>query len=268
MSELLYAALRYAELGLRVFPVEPGGKVPVIKAWQIEATTDRDRIDWFWTRHQWREANIGLVAERFTVVDIDGKDGAESFKGLMPEGQPFAHAGPLVKTPKGYHLYYSPGWWENIRGAANHIDIRTKGNGYVLAPPSRTVSGEYRWVRPYAEPLPDPEEWLRAALETPASRVIIPGSGHRGHGERPDIIDVCNSLRIPIHHRGSALVIQCQTGLHPDNDPSCFLNQPEENQFICNTCPGGDTWGDSIDLVRRTYRQRGSSDLFQMQRSL
>ena len=48
MSDLLSAALRYAELGYPVFPCEPGTNRPATAHGFKDATTDPARIERWW----------------------------------------------------------------------------------------------------------------------------------------------------------------------------------------------------------------------------
>ena len=63
-------ALLYASLQWRVFPVVPGGKKPMYKGWQRDATTDPYRI-----ARSWRSEpgpNIGIISgEAFVAFDIE-----------------------------------------------------------------------------------------------------------------------------------------------------------------------------------------------------
>ena len=44
MSELLSAALEFADRGLKVFPIKPGTKQPITVNGHLEATNDSDQI--------------------------------------------------------------------------------------------------------------------------------------------------------------------------------------------------------------------------------
>jgi excisionase family DNA binding protein len=62
-------ALRYARMGLRVFPCQPGAKVPACK-WKEEATSDADIIRrWFDGNRDYNFAVV--VPDGFVVLDID-----------------------------------------------------------------------------------------------------------------------------------------------------------------------------------------------------
>ena len=76
--EVLAAAMRYAELGYRVFPCRPGTKKPYTKNGFHDATLDVGLLEGWWM--DWPQA---LVATPDTcTVDIetkpDGPDGWES----------------------------------------------------------------------------------------------------------------------------------------------------------------------------------------------
>jgi len=116
-----------ADLNLRVFPlhdVESGvcscpkaercgkdsGKHPRVTAWQKEATNDLDKVINRWWK-KWPNANIGIPTGRHLWFNY-------------PENQ-------LVTNSKG--------------GFPLGIDIRGDG-GYILAPPSKTLKGEYHFA--------------------------------------------------------------------------------------------------------------------------
>lgn len=137
------AAYWYAKHGLAVFPCTPGEKRPATRNGFKNATTNLHQIKQWWDANE--NYNIGLPTGRaFDVVDID-----------IPENEhlvlPFFRGGDIplpvarVKTPRGIHLYIPP-----VQSARNGvqvmpgIDYRAAG-GYVIAPPSRTAKGEYRW---------------------------------------------------------------------------------------------------------------------------
>lgn len=129
------AASRLAHSGFKVFPVEAGGKRPLIPGWNTEATTSQEKIGSWWT--QWPNANVGVHTQDLLVVDVDPKNGGE-----IPEGCPATFT---VDTPSGgYHLYYTkPGGVKNSAGkVAQGVDIKSD-NGYVVGPGSTFKGREY-----------------------------------------------------------------------------------------------------------------------------
>ena len=76
-------ALRYAALGLPVFPLKPGTKKPDCKNGFKDATTDPAVIERWWTENRFRGIGIATGAvSGAAIVDLDrknGKDGPASF---------------------------------------------------------------------------------------------------------------------------------------------------------------------------------------------
>lgn len=172
MSDLskMNKALAMAEAGMRVFPCVPNGKRPLTEHGQDDGTTDRETIIKWWTR--WPDANIGLATEasRLYVVDIDCKPdkngvpapGFESWAALTAE-----HDVPETFTVRtwsgGLHLYF---WMPEkaLKNSASKLGkgIDTRGNGYVIAPPSEIDGKKYEVVNAVSiKPLPD---WIAERL--------------------------------------------------------------------------------------------------------
>lgn len=146
---ILAAALYYAQQGLHVFPLSPASKIPHKGTRGCkDATTDEATIRGWWDR--WPESNVGIATGHLVdVVDIDGATGQLS---RARNWQMFATLRVLgtVLTPRpgGMHLYVpaNPAVG-NGAGLLPSVDYRGRG-GYVVAPPSRTDVGSYRWLRP------------------------------------------------------------------------------------------------------------------------
>lgn len=144
------ASLWYAEQGLRVFPLQPGTKIPMKGSRGCkDATGEVERIDAWWTATP--DANIGLATgpdSGVDVVDIDGELGQRSrvrnwemFEALDVIGK------VITPRPGGMHLYVPATGKGNKAGIIDGVDYRGAG-GYVVAPPSRTEVGAYRWLVP------------------------------------------------------------------------------------------------------------------------
>jgi hypothetical protein len=142
-----------------------------------EATTNRARILAWWARYP--KANIGLATgHRFDVLDLDGPDGVAALHDFAHQhGLVLPAGGPVTRTGRpdaGWHYYLAPAGLGRRRGLLDHVDYQGAG-GYVVAPPSRHVSGyTYRWVRDLDHALPHLPEPLRAELARPAQRPAAP----------------------------------------------------------------------------------------------
>jgi hypothetical protein len=178
---LLTAALAYARHGIPVLPVhtpEPGGgcscdkgvrcerpgKHPRVRHGLTEASLDPRQIELWWTR--WPEANVGLrTGIVMDVADVDSGEGWHGLRHLLGGEMP---DGPQVRTGGGgWHFWFRTLGFGNRVGLLPGLDWRGIG-GYVVAPPSRHLRGDYRWVRGPAGPLPDGSSTLRALIEGPA----------------------------------------------------------------------------------------------------
>lgn len=161
--DYLACALAYAAKGWHVFPCfEPGAadpslcacgrdcgknkaKHPRTKNGLLDATTDADKIRAWWEK--WPRANVAVRTGKesgIIVLDVDGELGRQSIKGLnLP-------VTATVLTGRGFHYYFKhPGGHVTTKtGLFPGVDIRGDG-GYVLAPPSRHISGK-KYTNAYA----------------------------------------------------------------------------------------------------------------------
>lgn len=138
------AALWYATQGVAVFPCAPGAKRPITRHGLHDATTDIDAVAAWWATTP--DANIGMpTGHLFDVVDIDAPAGLIAVYELIDLGE-FPPVRAVARTPRGRHLYIDPTPGRTNRtGLMPHVDFRATG-GYVVAPPSRTADGTYRWL--------------------------------------------------------------------------------------------------------------------------
>ncbi len=137
-------ALAYAAVGWPVFPCKPGVKEPATSHGFCDATTDPDKIAWWWRRQP--EANVAIATgyPGPDVLDVDqhgaAGNGFTALNQLKTAGL-LEPAGTIVSTPSGgLHAYFTGSEQASGRLPRHHVDLRARG-GYVLAPPSR-VSGK------------------------------------------------------------------------------------------------------------------------------
>jgi len=193
---VLRAAIEYVGHGWRVLPIKPASKLPLIKAWQNNASTNPSQIESWWT--QWPAANVGVcLGEGSNLIDVEcDSDKAEQqliklFGGDVPPTATY-------KGQRGKHRLFR--WRADLPGGAvthlGKIEVRT-GNGgkgaQSVFPPSVHPSGvAYQWIVPPTEcqpgDLPDailtalwnqagddlapPEEW-RSGPKSPAERAAL-----------------------------------------------------------------------------------------------
>ena len=185
MTDLLKSALHLARQGFEVLPCHsPGvggcscrqpdcvsaGKHPRTRQGLHDATADPALIRQWWQR--WPTANVAIrtgAVSGLVVIDIDPDHGGlDTMRSLAAEAP--IPKGLRVRTGSGgWHLYFAhPGG--RVRNSAGTalgpgVDVRGDG-GYVIAPPSRHISGgTYQWTGPWT--LPDLPDHLLSRVRPP-----------------------------------------------------------------------------------------------------
>ncbi len=214
-AQYLHAALAYAALGWKVFPIDAGTKRPLTRGGFHDATCDEAQVRAWWTAVPEAWVAVWCRGSGFIAIDADGE------AGLALRAQLERDRGPLPrichqKTRNGEHVLVrdpSPGpegWTRNrseggeLRGnvgGAGVIDV--KCNGYILVEPS---GGRYKWLALAPEAMPEmPESWqtlLRRGADAPkipiapvtgelAERVERCRTALRAHLESPFGLAAC-----------------------------------------------------------------------------
>lgn len=169
--------LAIAARGLAVFPLPPGGKVPVIKDWPNRCVREPETI----ARH-WRTGDnigVGCKANNLLGLDLDRHhaeaDGIAAFGALCEQhGQPWPETFTVRTWSGGLHLYF---WAPRERALGNSsnklakgIDTRGPGKdskgGYLVAPGSVFEGRAYEIARDL--PVIDLPGWVAELLDPPA----------------------------------------------------------------------------------------------------
>lgn len=194
VEALRTTALEYAQKELRVFPLHSiddagactcgkadcssPGKHPRTKNGVKDATTDLEQIRQWWEK--WPDANIGIATGNgLLVLDVDTKhDGIETIDEIEEKEGKISETAMVLTGGGGRHYYFylRDGQREGIKnavGIARGLDVRFDG-GYVVAPPSRHVSGRtYEWEASstLSSGYAPPPEWLLRAIRGGAGSV-------------------------------------------------------------------------------------------------
>lgn len=172
-------ALRYADLGFKVFPCGYMTKRPITPNGFLDATTDENTIREWWTATP--DANIAIsVPDDVCILDIDSNKVHEEIKQYLPDTM-------RCDTPRGeggYHYWYklTPGTYLGPRVEfVDGIDLRCKGS-YVLVPSSRHPNGGYyKWgagCSPVQIQMADVPQWVidEAVRQTGTPQPVDPES--------------------------------------------------------------------------------------------
>jgi Bifunctional DNA primase/polymerase, N-terminal len=181
-NRVLRQALAHARSNLRVFPCQPGSKVPDTPHGYLDATTDRDQIlEWFAGRPD-RNIATPTGSPGYDVLDIDYR--GEAGNGFAAWRRLY-HAGLLdsvsfaVRTPSGGAHYYFAGTDQRTAHlSVHHVDFLAQG-GYVMLPPS-WIDGKGGYAVTETFPAQGRLDWAAAvrvidpSREYPASRPLPP----------------------------------------------------------------------------------------------
>lgn len=154
----LESALALAALGLRVFPLVAGKKMPAFKGWKDKATVDTVLIH-EWYTGPFRGYGVGVATGKgLMVIDADvkgGQPGLQSLEQLLDEhGLDYPPPTLVVDTPSGgRHVYLKVADDKPVHTVLGTlpgfpgIDIKGEG-GFVAAPGSVDHRGvPYKIVR-------------------------------------------------------------------------------------------------------------------------
>jgi Bifunctional DNA primase/polymerase, N-terminal len=148
-NPMLAAAHRYAQANWPVFPCIPGQKVPATRHGFLEATTDPDKITWWWSRNPERNVAIATGCPGPDVLDVDVRDdgnGFAAFNRLRREGLLDGASAYIRTASGGLHAYFTGSEQGNGRLPRHLLDFRSHG-GYILAPPSQVGGRPYELLR-------------------------------------------------------------------------------------------------------------------------
>lgn len=149
-DELKKAALLYASIGWRVFPLKPGSKIPATRDGFKSATADPAKIEAWWSENP--NFNIGCATgdNGLFVIDvdkhgaIDGNTAFNAWQSVFGGFPPTAY----TATPRGgnHYFYRADGAAVRTRaGVFDGVDVRGSG-GYIVLPPSIVNGTAYRWL--------------------------------------------------------------------------------------------------------------------------
>lgn len=151
-------ALKYAEMGLRVFPLQVKDKKPLPGSRGFkDATSDKEQLRKWWGENP--NYNIGIATGEMagggflTVIDIDndeakGKSGSSSLQAWLSDNNHQMPQTLVSKTGRGgFHYFYkTKEAFRNRTELLLSVDVRGDG-GYIVAPPSIHPNGTcYKWA--------------------------------------------------------------------------------------------------------------------------
>lgn len=277
MNELKEAAIKYAKIGLAVFPLIPRDKRPLTANGFKDATTDIAKIEEWWSINP--SANVGIatgqVSGGLVVVDMDldedeDKDGYQSFVKWTDETASILPDTWLSITGRGgYHMMFRSAFPVRSRtGWLDAVDIRANG-GYIVAPPSIHPNGRrYEWEdAPEDTPIADTRdtdvEFLMNTInvdDKKASEPLkVPDSIPKGHRDETMFKLACKYQAMGMSDDAMLAALKAE------NQARCIppLTDKEIEQKIRQALKYQK--GEAIEegngiYVKKTYKPKGSRD--------
>lgn len=155
MSKWEFIKENYIDKGLKIFPIVPNGKTPLIEKWQENCSCDFFQVLYWYENCP--NCNWGLPANEngLFILDCDrhdvNKDGVENFGKLLKNLNITNWLTTCQHTPsRGMHYIYKTD--DDLKDVLNDsnvfadypgIDFRTRG--YIAVEPSETQKGIYQF---------------------------------------------------------------------------------------------------------------------------
>lgn len=152
------SAVKYVEMGYSITPIVKGTKANFRQKWSTEAISDIESAKRWWNRYP--NDNIAIItgkrSRNLIIIDVDRKNSEDGTKAIKEwESQHDKLPKTLMATTpnNGLHYYYFVGddlleetdkYIKNKSKYYAGIDVRYNG-GLIVAPPSTTKKGEYKW---------------------------------------------------------------------------------------------------------------------------
>lgn len=190
-SPVAKAALGYAaQHGLAVFPCKAGDKRPATANGFKDATKVSEEIRLHFRQHRNVAIRTGEDSAVF-VLDVDMPGGDATLAALVAEHSELPRTVTASTPSGGKHYYFRFPEGGSIGISAGKIgqklDIRGEG-GYVVAPPSSTAAGAYRWdngCSPDVTGFADAPTWLIDLVRSGGPATTKPAVG-LGDGKVPE----------------------------------------------------------------------------------
>jgi Bifunctional DNA primase/polymerase, N-terminal len=228
---LFLAALSYSRQGFPVLPLHhplrggicscgrgqcpSPGKHPVTKHGVLDATTKEPIVRDWWQRFP--ESNIGLSTGSHPVVlDVDPRHGGDA--SLVALARRFGHL-PETRTVltggggRHYYLQSETPLKSTVRLAGlDGLDIRGQG-AYVVAPPSRHISGAIYRLEDISIPSARAPRWLTELLSEQTNQASQRRSPHPGSLKRlapDDLFRWAIDRAVPGNRNETGFLLACR----------------------------------------------------------
>lgn len=158
MNKWEFIKENYIDKGLKIFPIVPNGKTPMIEKWQEDCSCDYFQVLYWYNSCPNCNWALPCTQNNLFVLDLDRhdpkKDGVENFEKILRDLDIDYHVTMCQHTPSGgiHYIYKTDEELKNVANNSNvfedyqGIDIRT--DGYIVVEPSETEKGMYTFEDP------------------------------------------------------------------------------------------------------------------------
>lgn len=163
-------AMQLGRAGYSIYPILPGTKRYTLHHWSVESSSNLKEIEDWW--EDFPDDNIGINCGEsgLLVVDLDSQAAYEHYRNLEwhHAGTEFMlkyHPGPVIKTRRGWHLYFNqPGDLGNTASKLG-TGIDTRGIGGMVVGPGSVIDGyTYKLLHGNLSDIPNLPAWLEYLL--------------------------------------------------------------------------------------------------------
>lgn len=251
-------AIRYAKLGLKVFPLKEKGKSPVFKGSFQKATTDIIQIKKWWSKNP--NYNIGIATGNgLLVLDLDIND-EKGYNGISALKEWEGVNGSLPKSwtvntgSGGKHIYFKVNKTlkNTVKTLLDGVDTRCDG-GYIIAPPSIHPNGNrYKWLVSPKKDLAEANNLVYKLLEPPKEKKSSNSKPKKEGFKSPNSImegsrnDTLFRLACSLHEKGLSDEAIRQALIAENDNKSTDPLSEKEIESIFNSVTSRYKKGDSL----------------------
>lgn len=218
MSKWEYIKENYIDKGLKIFPVVPNGKTPMIDNWQTECSCDYMQVLYWYTNCPNCNWGLPCTPNNIFAIDLDvhnkDKNGIDSFNKIINDIRDFPITidfydiysnTKIQETPSGgiHIIFQSDDELKNVSNGSNvfkdYPGIDTRSDGYILVEPSIINDKPYHFIIDYdIAPMSDELKQFiikNANLKTDKKKEPYEKPKHVDVGDRDNqLFDYINSL--------------------------------------------------------------------------
>ena len=218
MSKWEYIKENYIDKGLKIFPVVPNGKTPMIDNWQTECSCDYMQVLYWYTNCPNCNWGLPCTPNNIFAIDLDvhdeNKNGIDSFNKIINDIRDFPitidfydiyNDTKIQETPSGgiHIIFQSDSELKDVSNGSNvfkdYPGIDTRSDGYILVEPSVINDKPYHFIIDYdIAPMSDELKQFiikNANLKTDKKKEPYQKPKHVDVGDRDNqLFDYINSL--------------------------------------------------------------------------